>query len=185
MKSARLIVTTDCNRDCEYCCNEHQTTKDAMRELDRISDLHEYDEIMITGGEPTLLNIGRLTHIMSRCWSLAKDTKFYLWTASFEWDWLTPLLDGEWIEGFTYTLHDNADYADLDMYAELCDTMEGYDVKARLVVSSNIADEICIKPALWERITFINEWKDDGDCHFPEDALYVITPNTKGLQYGI
>ena len=57
MKRARLMVTTDCERDCEYCVNKDQDIMAlakpvALADFKRFSD---YGEIMVTGGEPALM----------------------------------------------------------------------------------------------------------------------------------
>lgn len=53
MKSARLIVTYKCNHDCSGCCNK-QLNKSEIPEINSIEELKDYDEILITGGEPFL-----------------------------------------------------------------------------------------------------------------------------------
>ena len=52
MRKARLLFTNDCNRRCKGCCNKNWTGEPAIPKT--IEELHEYDEIYITGGEPML-----------------------------------------------------------------------------------------------------------------------------------
>lgn len=52
---ARVIVTLECNRHCENCCN----TGDAFLGYKVLTDINEllaYEEIIITGGEPMLIS---------------------------------------------------------------------------------------------------------------------------------
>lgn len=48
-RKLRLLVTTDCPNKCPMCCNNSWN----FDELPRVRDL-DYDEVMITGGEPLL-----------------------------------------------------------------------------------------------------------------------------------
>ena len=53
MKKARLIITFDCPRKCSYCCNTYKKIMEHARFTDGLEELTNYDEIMITGGEPS------------------------------------------------------------------------------------------------------------------------------------
>lgn len=50
-KTARVIVTLACNRKCPGCCNE---TIGKVASIGDISVLSDYEEVVITGGEPML-----------------------------------------------------------------------------------------------------------------------------------
>lgn len=56
MKSLRLLLTLDCNRACEYCCNKLPETQKriTLARLDDI-DFRRYGDVCITGGEPLLV----------------------------------------------------------------------------------------------------------------------------------
>ena len=49
-KTARVIITYDCPRDCQSCCNKHIGDVPQVK----FEDLLSYEEIVITGGEPML-----------------------------------------------------------------------------------------------------------------------------------
>ena len=50
MKTLRLLMTEDCNRNCEGCCNKDWDLKNLPVE----TNFRKYDEIVVTGGEPLL-----------------------------------------------------------------------------------------------------------------------------------
>lgn len=51
-KNARIIITFTCNRNCNGCCNK---SIEGMKSLNDISELSNYKEFIITGGEPFVL----------------------------------------------------------------------------------------------------------------------------------
>ncbi len=55
MKNLRLIITLKCNFNCSYCCNELEAVNSRFlkKQLNEI-DFDSYDNVSITGGEPTL-----------------------------------------------------------------------------------------------------------------------------------
>ena len=61
MKKLRLLVTDKCNRNCEMCCNKNYNLE-ALPRFNPI-DIGEYDEIILTGGEPLLLKENLLKYI--------------------------------------------------------------------------------------------------------------------------
>ena len=98
--TARVIVTLDCNRNCDYCCNTEAILEEA-NVLDSYNELLTYDEVCITGGEPSLAQdvTGGLIDFL-----YSHDSRFktYLYTARWDniiIDWL-PILDG-----IHYTIH--------------------------------------------------------------------------------
>ena len=55
-KSCRILVTTKCNLDCSYCCNKRKDIQDKFKRVHSLHEipLHLYENINISGGEPTL-----------------------------------------------------------------------------------------------------------------------------------
>ncbi|TCL39978.1 4Fe-4S single cluster protein [Anaerospora hongkongensis] len=51
---ARVLVTLDCPRSCEGCCNDNLTLNN-IAALSSIDQLLQYDEVIISGGEPMLI----------------------------------------------------------------------------------------------------------------------------------
>ena len=50
MKKLRLLLFTDCNRNCEGCCNNDFD----LNALKVETDFRQYDKIFLTGGEPMI-----------------------------------------------------------------------------------------------------------------------------------
>ena len=99
-KTARVIVTYRCDRKCENCCNEH------IRNVPEVQfeDLLEYDEIVITGGEPMLI-APRVVEMVHRLQANGFTGNIYLYTAMFKRNhWAHKTLVKE-VTGITYTLH--------------------------------------------------------------------------------
>lgn len=101
MKKLRLLFTQDCNRNCPGCCNKQW-------DLDKLKNVshYNYDEILLTGGEP-LLYTQELKGVIKAIKSVSK-AKVYLYTAVSHKESIydvLPLLDG-----ITLTLHDKNDF---------------------------------------------------------------------------
>lgn len=50
-ETARVIVTYRCDRHCPGCCN---TQPQDVKTIHLIEELKDYEEIVVTGGEPLL-----------------------------------------------------------------------------------------------------------------------------------
>lgn len=51
MKKLRLLITEQCNRNCEGCCNKEWD----LKKLPVCTDFQNWDQIILTGGEPMLV----------------------------------------------------------------------------------------------------------------------------------
>lgn len=78
-KKLRLLVTTDCNNKCPLCCNNNWD----FSKLPVVSRFN-YEEIMITGGEP-MLHLIEVYHLIYRIRELQRyldvKSKFYIYTS--------------------------------------------------------------------------------------------------------
>lgn len=106
-KRCRLLLTARCPNNCPLCCNKQFDLEKDVPIIDR----WDYDEFILTGGEPlqfpgsvieTIHNVSAITNYMGL------TPKFYLYTsicAPYIWDKILPYLNG-----ITYTTHtrDNA-----------------------------------------------------------------------------
>ena len=102
MKKLRLIIFEDCNRACPGCCNNDWDIKSLP--ICEFKDLVNYDEVMITGGEP-MLNLDLVKKVTFKT---RPDTKVILYTAKVdEPDDLIEFMDH--LSGITLTLHDQDD----------------------------------------------------------------------------
>lgn len=103
-KKLRLLVTTDCPNHCPLCCN-NRFDFDKLPIVDR----WDYDEIMITGGEPLLFapSIGRLVDSIRGIQGAMgiKPSKIYVYTAKA----LRLLEVLPYLSGVVYTPHSKRD----------------------------------------------------------------------------
>lgn len=96
----RLLVTKECIRKCQGCCNK-QYDLDA---LDVVESFEGYDLIMLTGGEPLLFPY-RLLNLIDGIKSVT-DTPVILYTAYFPKDKIMFSEILRMIDGMTFTIHD-------------------------------------------------------------------------------
>lgn len=101
VKKLRLIVTEACDRACKGCCNK-QYDLDALPVADYFDT--EYEEVMVTGGEPLLDREVDNTLGVLRDLALT-EAKVILYTA------VAKNVPRVWllIDGLTLTLHEQSD----------------------------------------------------------------------------
>jgi len=100
----RLILFTECDRNCEGCCNQDwdiPNLPDAG-----INELEQYEEIMLTGGEPMLAPL--LVHQVINNIREVSKAKVYVYTAK-----MVPIFELAAVlmhsDGITITLHEQED----------------------------------------------------------------------------
>jgi len=101
MKTLRLLITKKCNRHCKGCCNKDW-------DLDNLSIVshYNYDEVILTGGEPLIF----IDKLIDLCKSIRKKTKakIYVYTALIKYP-IEVLSILNAADGLTVTLHDKED----------------------------------------------------------------------------
>lgn len=102
-KTLRLLLTSECNRDCAGCCNKDWD----LEKLPIETSFEGYDEIILTGGEP-MLEPGRIIKVSKKIKKVNKKAKIYLYTADTS---RNINLNGImfYIDGITITLHNQTD----------------------------------------------------------------------------
>jgi molybdenum cofactor biosynthesis enzyme MoaA len=68
------MVTRKCNRNCPKCCNK---SFDIDEEVPLVNGISQYDEILLTGGEP-MLELERLLSIIETIRAIDGDKKVYV-----------------------------------------------------------------------------------------------------------
>ena len=106
MKKLRLILTPDCDRNCEGCCNK-QLDFNKIRKIDPLQLYAQYPQIILTGGEPLLfpellLNQIQLIRQLNRFAKIILYTAYY--KDPFKFAYFFNLVDG-----ITCTLHEKKD----------------------------------------------------------------------------
>ena len=99
VKIARVIVTFDCPRRGINCCNTYQSIISKAKHVASVAKLYDYDQIIITGGEP-MLYPGYVVDFARHLKRLGKTA--YLYTALYhpKIKEILPIIDG-----VQYTLH--------------------------------------------------------------------------------
>ena len=100
MKKLRLLFTHECNRACKMCSNKYWD----VNNLPTVEHFN-YDEILITGGEP-LLFIQRLIGLITAI-RVVSDAKIYVYTAWTGFVDLNNLL--KYVDGIALTFHEKND----------------------------------------------------------------------------
>lgn len=172
-KTARIIITLDCNRNCPYCVNKYEHIIKRAKEVNEY-DLGDafsgYDELVITGGEP-LLNIGRTEKILKKLCALY-DSKIYLYTALYH-EGLYRIMN--YIDGLTYTVHSMDDWVDYDAFHDMQKTIADYyqDKEFRLTLNPNIKKQLGIYPYLWKVIKSKNFKSKELCAILPHETLFI------------
>ena len=140
MKKARVLVTNYCGRNCDGCCN-----KDPMfvpKEIESLSAVGCYDEILITGGDPArfpdrlhkeILNLG--------CYY---SGKVYLYTSSVIKDRKIMRDIFRNIDGIHHTLHEDAtdqDILDLKILSGIIGQYASEKLFCRLAIDKRLYDK--------------------------------------------
>jgi hypothetical protein len=101
MKKLRLLLFSDCNRNCEGCCNKDWD----LDNLPEAISYEDYDTIMLTGGEP-MLHPDIILNTVGDIRIENPLAKIILYTAQAEG--LIKLISI--LDGVTLTIHEPEDY---------------------------------------------------------------------------
>lgn len=166
--TARIIVTTQCNRHCPGCCNE------SLKDIPRItiSQLRDYRHIVITGGEPFLLGDDYLRELIFRLCDQNEEQYIYLYTADLKLRRHHSVLS--LIDGITVTLHAECTDEDIRDLKQTCN-MHKYPIDSRLFIDSRVYDRYDLSNidlSYWDVVRKLH-WKDHCDPADNED-LFIL-----------
>lgn len=137
-KKLRLLVTTNCPNKCPMCCN-NQFDFNKLPIVDRWN----YDEIMITGGEPLLYTdslIGLLLSIDDITKVMGITPKLFVYTSVCDYENILNIIPH--INGVVITPHKNSDIEDfIQLNKFLCNRKDYFyveDTSFRLNLFSDI-----------------------------------------------
>lgn len=174
MKSARVITTFECNRNCPYCSNNYKSLISQGKEEDNLDFVKDYDEIILTGGEP-MLYPERLLDLIKNIKVVNPNVKIYLYTAKWE-PFIQTIL--HYIDGLTYTLHKNIkqfeafDFNTLQRHINYMHS-DNENKSFRLFIHEDVKEEFNLIPATWDRIKIAGTLSEE-DCDYPEDDLIIL-----------
>jgi organic radical activating enzyme len=170
INTARLIITKACPRRCSYCCNKYDHILSGARHITYLSQLQDFPEVCITGGEPGVF--------VERTLSIAKrlreqgHTKIYVYSAWYRKPWLDQL--APYIDGVHFTVHENPTIEDIDALLMLQMDMSKYKEKSyRLYIHQSVDRLVTIIPSLWKRIES-KPWVGPEDCELPANEELFI-----------
>lgn len=177
MKKLRLLVTSTCNRKCAGCCNKEWDLQSLP--ISNLSELSEFDELIITGGEPLLFpeeTVGLAASVKK----LYPHIKIYLYTAHVTAFWETFMRfktekNLEFFDGFHITIHEDASEIEIDTLRQLQLFHYIFKEKSmRLQIFPDVNHRITIYPRFWKRITF-NPWIEN--CPLPQNEVFAQYSN--------
>jgi hypothetical protein len=179
---ARFIIAETCNRSCDGCCNKGPVF-DKRVGISDLHDLLEFDEVMITGGEPMLdptkvYDLARFIREHNPSITIYLYSSFY--NRSIHSDWWYVLRQ---IDGLQYTLHYPATPADINAVYDISDIVSRLMVErffsARLAIDGRLLDTIDFSdikdknPNTWKEIRRM-EWQTDCPLPEGESLLYRL-----------
>lgn len=173
-KKARLMVTLKCERDCPYCVNKDTKLMSQAHRISGVSALKDYDEVIVTGGEPLLdvpATLKTLRALRDQNSVNIKRQTIYLYTSICppHLEKVIPLVDG-----ITYTIHQHYKPKDMTDLLAFQATVHGQDKSFRLSVSPDINAPLGVVPAIWKSIK-IKYWYPIGECLLPEgEELFIL-----------
>lgn len=168
-KTARVIVTTNCNRNCPGCCN---SKINEIPDIVDISMLANYEEIVITGGEP-MLNPDSLLKFIKALRKQNKEQKIYLYTAHLAMEEHRKILGK--LDGITVTLHAEATDDDIRSLKYMSELLYVYmeDLDMRLFIDKRVYEKYDlsnIRLQAWDVVRKL-EWKENCCLAENEDLL--------------
>ncbi len=177
---ARVIVTLECNRHCENCCN----TGDAFFDHKWLNDINEllaYDEIIITGGEPMLISNEVVIFVHELRRNLMYTGKIYIYTALYNQSLRFEYLDlFNYINGLHYTIHAEAEdqeVMELKQLSEILPRQRG--LSFRLAIDNRLYKRFDFSNIDFSAWSVIRKLQWQVNCKLPEDEklfIYELSP---------
>jgi len=99
-----LLTTKQCHRNCRWCCNKFRN----LEALPVCTSYKEYEEIIITGGEPTLFS-DKVVSLVQKIRQENNTALLTLYTTKTE---NLPQM-GEMFDKIYFTIHDKSQIGDL------------------------------------------------------------------------
>jgi len=143
-KTLRLLVTKNCNRSCEGCCNKQWNLKKLP--LVNFNEINNYKEIILTGGEP-MIDPNKIFKVINKIKQKNKDLSIYMYTAKIDNITAIKLLL-MLLDGITITIHEEKDWTS---FLNLNNRLNEYELKKSLRLN-------IFKEAGYQEFTNSNKW---------------------------
>jgi hypothetical protein len=172
VSKARLLITKSCRRNCSYCCNNHPDLIKQMTTINTLEALVDYDEIMLTGGEP-MDDSSRTENILHQIRWINSYATLLMYTARYDESGIRrclPLLNG-----VQYTLHKSSTIQDIDDFCRFQDHVAPFAITKsfRLSIHPEIKFFIPVNPSIWKRVE-VKPWMEDGNCPLPKGETLLV-----------
>lgn len=167
-ETARVIVTYRCDRHCPGCCN---TQPQDVKTIHLIEELKDYEEIVVTGGEP-LLEPELLIFFIKKLRKQNKNVKVFLYTACLDVQQYKKIA-GEF-DGITVTLHAECNDNDILKLKDLSEWISE-DGIMRLFIDQRVYNKYDLSNidlSEWNVIRKL-EWKENCKPAPNEDLLFL------------
>lgn len=172
-KTLRLLTTERCDRSCEGCCNKQWDLKQLeCFDFDRVN---EFDEIVLTGGEPMLFP-KKVRYIATQIKKINPNMPIYMYTANVRRQRdVIDLLNV--IDGITLTLHENDDiYSFHDLNDVLHHVEHDFSIHNKSF-RLNVFDEVTSFTGTVQK-SLLNCWEVKNikwvdDCPLPENEVFM------------
>lgn len=167
-KTARVIVTYRCDRNCPGCCNSKPHD---VRLIVSHKGLMEYDEIVITGGEPLLEPVA-LMQFIKKLKRQNRFAKIFLYTARTDADKHKKIIG--LLDGMTVTLHAECTDDDIRNLKYMSDNLDGEPLDLRLFVDKRVYKKYDLRNINFEAWDIVRKlkWKEECSPADNEDLLY-------------
>lgn len=173
---ARVILTFECDRGCDYCCNEYASVMSSAEPLRRFSDLWHYRAVCLTGGEPMIF-IPYSTIDWARRLKLELNVRqVYVYISAYrELKHIEKLL--KYADGITYTLHEQSGAADEHAFLAFQEMTVKYPNKTfRALIHPRFHHLVGgTYPCHWNRLGWLPPQMGPETCALPdsEDLFYL------------
>jgi len=178
-KKARVLITRDCHRSCAGCCSDYSPAMAGMKPV-WLEELANYESVTITGGEP-MLYPKNVSFVVGFLKARNPNIRIYLYTTLGS-NTFCRFIEQGFFDGITYTLHTPIKKVDIDLLANVQDSLNYIkgDIEGswRLKLEPNITidqlRDFKVDHNIWTSVEVI-EWLDDGNCPIGEgeDLLYL------------
>lgn len=173
-RTARLLVTLRCARQCEGCCNKYPSLMKQARVL-ALNELADYAAVCVTGGEPMLDPYGTL-YVVKKLKEQDPRRPVYLYTAFYRPE-LSLLLDV--VDGVHFSVHAEATPNEVLDIGRMQVLAASYPhVSFRLFVDRRVAHPFGIVPSRWARVE-VKPWLPEGQCPLPAHEDLVILAHSE------
>lgn len=170
-KTARVIVTFECNRNCPGCCNKKLPE---YKVIHNINELLAYQEIVITGGEPMLIP-GKVMDLVD---GLRTDCdyrgKIYMYTSLWNGKKISKDILRE-LDGITYTLHAESTDKEIMELKALSNSgiLQNPSFVSRLFIDTRVYERYDLSNINFARWSVIRKlvWKEKCEPAQNEDLL--------------